>query len=134
MGRGLIFPSPQLLAARCPASFRTFNVTSSEAALCRQPSPPSLPSLCSTLMRTENSHVCINVCLSVSPTGKQAPQGQGRSLPSPPLECMVCTSHSTCICCPNQPFLPRPCFLLTELLAPELSEPQGFSLFFLPKH
>lgn len=88
MGSGLFFPSPQLLAAHCPASFGTLNVTSSEAcltSLCRQSTPLS-PPLQSTNEDWKLSHMCIRV----SPTGTQAPQGQSPSPPSPPPECKVC--------------------------------------------
>lgn len=59
--------SPQLLAAQCPASFRTLNVTSSEvclASLSKQPTPPLFPyPLCRALMKTGNPHRCVHICI-----------------------------------------------------------------------
>lgn len=105
--------SPQLLAAQCPASFRTLNVTSSEvclASLSRRPTPPLFPyPLCRALMKTGNPHRCVHICIKW--LSLECKPHRDRAQVCCFHLSSICTSHSIHIC-RSEPFLPQVLLLL----------------------
>lgn len=96
-GRGLAFPlhSLSLPTALLTQDLKWHLLGGLLASWRRQPTLH--PAFAEHRMRAGNFLTCVCMHASVSPPGTQ-PQGQRPSLPAPPLESSVCTSHAVCLC------------------------------------